>query len=855
MYFELQLSANVFTRIVRNRLKALPLCIDRELIDSDGTPLVVDQVVVGETTWIQREQTIDLVNGLPKSKDIATQVVWIFSPTTLRFITVPFLQVKQEVSIRLVKSSDLDANGANPTAPFKILTIYPVFNVSLRATNQTQGGGPLSLSYTLAHIDFGALVLGLSDGQRADVQQFVSGVRLPPTTVDLGPLTAVLKRPIAAINAGIACDPAGSFVALRTDFDVYASPVALGEQFFEAGPTNLLAGKDWAMFLDANLLTQDAKAMAKDALQSSADVKLDSGPDVSWDPGGPAIDISASVELVDACPFFVDNIDMDADVSIRTSFSVSTPNTLRMHFHITTEPSNLSEEVACALTGALLWPFIGPLFLKDEEAGKGLGVYIGGLAGGPAAIFIGIIAAIESASMSKDISKSLGSTCKKQDDENYECNDVQHLVMRLSPPFQSRLELDQAYGIPEGFVLVGLVRDLPDRVSGSVGVTTSRLEWTVSGTCSGGFAIASQAQIKVTGTADSPLCKAYVLSDPANEFALATEDGMVTIRPRFQPSFVSAPYPCRVRVVTTAGVRTITLPPPAAITDAERQHLESLRHNFERVCQLWKDTFTKIENVRWKVPGPVEVQAVQFWQIVLKGMRPDDTIRVEGLKGETIMTARPSRAGVIHLSMMFPGDRAPSELSLVLVGQRHESDQARRMSGQQVQFEHRASLPVHGSLRTMRFEGNDHNRRLIVVNDDQEMSWDVSVPIAPVLLSSITRMNRVDRDAIIVHTGKRVGTVPTSNLLRALESLRGDERLLRAVGSPKVGGIGETLYMRTKHGATLFDISCPEEPCEVHVYNTPAWYEGVALGGRLMAQHNHSLNVIELYAATSTKML
>lgn len=355
MYFELQLSANVFTRIFRNRLKALPLCVDRELLAPDGTLLVVNQIVIGESTSIQREQIIELVNGLPTPKNTATQTVWIFSSTGNIFdITVPFLQVKQEVLIHLVKSSDLDANGPNPTTPFETLTIYPVFNVSLTAAKQTQGGGPLSLSYSLAYIDFGPLILALSKAQRTEIQQFIAGVQLPPTTVDLGPLTLLLKRPVAAINAGIASDPSGSFVALRADFDVYASQIALNREFFEAGPTNLLAGKEWAMLIDANMLTQDAKAKAKSALEAASKVKLDSGPDARWDPGEPAIIISAAVELIDACPFFIDNIDMDADVNIRTSFSVPTPNTLRTHFNLHGEPSDVGEEIACALTLSLI---------------------------------------------------------------------------------------------------------------------------------------------------------------------------------------------------------------------------------------------------------------------------------------------------------------------------------------------------------------------------------------------------------------------------------------------------------------------------------------------------------------------
>ncbi len=204
MYFELQFSANVFTRIVRNRLKAIPLCENRELTDKHGNRLVVDRVVIGEITLIQREKTI-LVNGLPASEDSATQVVWVFSPTNYTSVTVPFLQVKQEVKIHLVKSSDLDANGTNPSPVFDTYTIYPVFNVALSAANQTQGGGPLTLSYTLAHVDFQVLSLVLSAEQRDEIRQSIAGAQIPPTTLNLGPLNNLLARPddrpVAAVNA------------------------------------------------------------------------------------------------------------------------------------------------------------------------------------------------------------------------------------------------------------------------------------------------------------------------------------------------------------------------------------------------------------------------------------------------------------------------------------------------------------------------------------------------------------------------------------------------------------------------------------------------------------------------------
>jgi hypothetical protein len=302
-------------------------------------------------------------------------------------------------------------------------------------------------------------------------------------------------------------------------------------------------------------------------------------------------------------------------------------------------------------------------------------------------------------------------------------------------------------------------------------------------------------------------------------------------------------------VVTTHGVRTIGLVPPTALTEAERLHLESRRHNFTRVCQAFQDTFHK--RLDWKVekPGPVERPNFHFWQVVVKGLSAEDAVRVEGPQGELMMTARPSRAGVTHLSLMFPGDRAPVELSLTLVGSKGEDGQARQVSQQQVLFQHRASLPVRGRLRGMRFDGHTYHQSLVVLDGEGETTWEVTVPHAPALLSSAARPECEGGDGLVVHTGKRVGAAPAPQLLRALECL-GDGGPPEAVGSPRVGGIARTLYVENGRGAQLFDISIAEEPREIHAYENPAWYLGVALGGRLMARHDPDRNEVELYLAT-----
>jgi len=142
MYFELQLSSNVFTRIVCNRIKAVPLCVDWEFFDkSRNLLLVVDRVVVGENTSIQREKKINMASGIPVTEDSNRQVVWIFSPTNYYSVTVPFLQVRQDVVIYLAKSSDLEVNGPNPTTELQSLIINPVYNVALKTATPGANGG------------------------------------------------------------------------------------------------------------------------------------------------------------------------------------------------------------------------------------------------------------------------------------------------------------------------------------------------------------------------------------------------------------------------------------------------------------------------------------------------------------------------------------------------------------------------------------------------------------------------------------------------------------------------------------------------------------------------------------------
>lgn len=86
-------------------------------------------------------------------------------------------------------------------------------------------------------------------------------------------------------------------------------------------------------------------------------------------------------------------------------------------------------------------------------------------------------------------------------------------------------------------------------------------------------------------------------------------------------------------------------------------------------------------------------------------------------------------------------------------------------------------------------------------------------------------------------------------MVRALDTIVEREGPPLAVGSPVVGGVAETLYVRTKAGARLLDVSSGSTFREIQTFDGASGLEGVALGGRILAKHDTVLGIIELYTA------
>lgn len=753
MYFELQFSGDVFTRVVRNRLRALDLCQDLTFPDPLGGPdLVVDEVLVGDATTLQRERALTSVNGVPQLVPAATQhKTSLTSIGSLNDFTVPYVQVRQGVEIRLVRESDLAANGTAPTPAAQTIMLFPVFNIALSNTGFTQGGGPLTLSYALAYIDFGLLAGLVSDAQRVRIAEIVAGVKIDPATVDLSALTGLLGRRVTAINSGLACDPDGTCVALRVDFDVRASPFAVGKEFFVDGPADLLHGRDWAMLMDANVLIQGAEPRVKTALGNKADVKLLTDPVGRWDAGATTMSIATDIRLVGACPSFLGDIDMDVHVDLGARFSVPAPNSLSVHYQLNHWPTDAGQVFGCAITGALVYPLAGAALLEKKKIG--LTDYLGGIAFGPFFAYGQLLGVINAQQLEDDISDSLGSTCHKINNSEYECTTIVRQSIQFVPRQTAFLRLEDARGVAEGLVLAGPVVNFDELKMGALnGVQSSSFGWRIDGRChknrdgGGAFRAVNSAGISVDVTAPPPVplparvCTARILADPLGIFALSLVGSNVTVKASVTPAYLASPYPCQVRVVTNRGVRTIDLGTAQARTAKDDEDLSESLHQWKRFCgkiALTTIPFDELYEVPSGPEPPKETFGVDRWllfrRLEVSGLVPQSRIVLRDLGTDAVIVeARPSAGGIAQLSVLSAGSTATIAMAMNL--ELVDGDRpllAHNMTQQQILYAQRAAILPEAEPERLRLLSTPQGPRLIADGAGCVSVYDLSVPARP----------------------------------------------------------------------------------------------------------------------------
>ncbi|QBX35132.1 hypothetical protein E4191_10775 [Paracoccus liaowanqingii] len=853
MFTEIQMSSEAFGGILRSRLQAIPICPDdNDLLNRQGERVVIDRIVVAGETEVQRERRLDAAGNAIHA---ATQLVWIFSPTNLFNITVPYVQVRQLVELHQVRVADLEASGDAATPPLEAIPLHIVVNCALEPTHPHGIGsaGPVRLSYALSHVEFGPALALLSPAHRAGIEARIASLVPPTTEVDLGAISRVLGRPMAAVNAGLACDPNGTFVALRIEFDVPRGQPDVNQAFFMGGPTRRLGDRGWALIADARLLVQESTRRIGDALSSQPKVRRRWGPNVTWRANAATLEARVGIEMVDACPFFVDDIDVDVEATIRASFSVdpAQPNVLQNDYRLHGGPSNHLETIACAVTAALLWPFMGPVILRDQPAGTGIAAYSVGLALGPIGTFSALLGIIYSQSLEEDISRSLGANCQKLNDEHYQCRDPLDLRLPFPGGATVRLQLTHVEGAPEGLVMSGPVQSAPPRPA-AIEVESSPFGWQIYGSCRsstggrGGFNVVYTANVRVVASTGAQVCRVAVIDTPEH-FEIHQRGDTWWIRPRLDEHgrvHPSAVFPARLRVVTSAGVRIITLGNFVAITPEEAARQEQLRESFDRMCQIWRDSITTRVHALPKGPsGPIEEPGWRpevLWQVVVRDLEPDRSLEIASPDGRRLVTAHPTERGVIHATLFMTDEASPEALVLRLSG---DTGSRAVVSGTQTTFEPQSTLEVAGEVRSMTFEGAGADRRLIVVDERAETTWNVASPGAPVLLRRAAAPEI--QDELLISDGRRLGVEISPEVEAKIRRLSVGEDV-RTATLPRVGGLGSSALLPREAGWSLFDLSSADLREMQHFDEDPR-VSHAALGGDLMARFDATRGSIGLF--------
>lgn len=800
---------------------------------------VVDRVDIADSTSVQRESNPSLVVSFPHN---------------FAQVTVPHLQVKQAVVIQIVKETDLEANGPNASPAEVLPPIFPIFNVTLSPQVAFLGkGGPLFLKCEYAYTDFGLLTDILSIAVKGDIDKSIrEKFYLAPVFVNLSPVADVLKRPVMALEAGITCDTEGYFVALRILFDEY-NYEDLNPDFFRNDPERILQQYEgWAMMLDARLLVNDVRTKIMAGLGGSGKFKLESGPSVAWNPSLPGVFINLGGEAVDAC------VDLDLDINVDINVRLLVPddpnthlpmeNVLRTGFYFDVSTSNILEDIGCTTLMTLFWPFMGGVLLDDDKIN--VLEYMAGLALGAIVLIPATIAVLNNpASNMDDLTKKLGSNCKKLNDETYECDE--HLNLLLPGVF-SRMHLRRVSGMARGPVFGGGLSFPAVAPRGKIlDINVAEFGWTLSGNCKGGFFIDNKAQIalsiqgQVLVDADP---KKMIVDDPLGEFEVTIYYGLlatilIDIRPHFKPDYVAHPYPCRIHLFTSDGVRYITIVnTPQSITPEESIHLNKLLASSNRMCAIVRDAITMpSRELKWFTdPRPEWREQLHVWQVVASDLDARTRLTIKNSDGETVMWAQPSAKGAVHMTVLFEGALAPTVLTLAWEGPETDRALAAPMFVEQFLFTRKSVIATPKTLTGVSLARDGKNILLTYSADGHEYQWNVTTPNMPTMFHMATASCTCDNH-------KEEGSVAADRISEAIQAIRPQMNYIRTAGLPKIKGFKQTMFVGSERGGSFFDVSNPRQPVEIQKHFQKPWFEHAVACGKLIARYNVSEQNIEIY--------
>jgi hypothetical protein len=680
---EFQIDANKFATVFRQTVAGALVCqVPTFQLGSDTWRVIGFDV--GATTLRRSEQPTGTACIHGES---------LLNPTRA---SVPESQIVQTIIPKLAKEADIIANnGVGTPNQLPGINLDLVFDLAMN-TCATTANELSTLLISFKDVDqVGQSLPELTDALR----QQIHDQRLVLPTQQI----STLLRPIDVINAHLSLGHDSAYLGVRLELWDPKWAAASGDTArtldywlnFYSGDfaPHLGAGgspRDWSVFIDRGVIVPMVHDLFQDALKNNSSFRLHSGPDASWqnNNGTARVHVTFNGDAINACRCFFEDSDVNADITADIDLWVDTSNALRQDVYVNSH-ANFWDALCCEVTSALFWPFVG---IQQLDRGNINGwEYLAGFL--PFAALIGTIVAIGQAASHMQPPPGF---------QRVDPDDGSHLFREIPIDFGSgsdfgSLTLDNAAALddPAGIGGSGLL------LSGAVGLKTRPsttladvqvpgLEWGLAGSCSG-IQLAASASVQL---ASNPpqffyICDVEVQADPLGvfgrdevlwEWGKPEIDVGVTF---FPPGYLTNPYPCRLLVVTSAGMRILSIAPPPHLTPEQIQQFQSEAERARLACFVEQDPFYQTfhqYNPRWSIdPGPEDI-AAHAWQAVVNGLAPGENVQITGANNQVLGVATAGGTGVALVSALVAPNLQSAELGL----QRIEGSSSFRLPGEGV---------------------------------------------------------------------------------------------------------------------------------------------------------------------------
>jgi hypothetical protein len=476
--------------------------------------------------------------------------------------------------------------------------------------------------------------------------------------LDLGPLAQAFGKPIEIRNIGVATDLKGTRVVIRLEVDtVAADPVAAWQKFY-GGPPDLLAGRDWTIFMDRRVLGTAAETQIKKGIETEKDLDINDGPTMSWQPSIPGFRVDVGIKLVDACPAF--DIDIDADVTAETSLKlIGSPGKrlLQLEVEITWNASDW-DVIKCGIASGLLAMKYGAAV---GLLGGPLGAAIGAFA---MIVLVTVAVAIIADTASPPSGAFAEADCKtiEEDDDHVVIRCVRSLAMPAIP-LLGTLDPDDITADSQGLYLRGTV--LAAAPGPELSVEVWKLKWVQHVTCSSlQVQWVKEGWVQVTGSLGLSVCHIDVLDDPLGIFSpywtVANKIGVLLKKP-LQNQYFAKPYPCLLAVRTSRGARCANLGalPPQPPEPSVAQKIITL----DKHCwKFYKEIPLKGFEPEWiNAFDPGDRAVIRHWDVAVFGLPAGsvvDLCKLLGLNCDELASAPVNPRGHARLqTTTTPNDR------------------------------------------------------------------------------------------------------------------------------------------------------------------------------------------------------